>query len=166
MIICPVCEHQQPPASECAVCGRALAVQRVAQPVPQRMPELEVTRHAVAASPPVAGPLPEIEPNRAMVGNVPVEAIADLDTGRFVDASERTPYPTGALTCRYCRNVQEAGALCDRCGMRLPKYAPPTKDIAEAAPEDGPQVAHGCGAITRAGMPCGGCGVFVPWPAE
>ena len=147
------------------------------------MPELELTRHAVAPAPsaplpeleatriaiapvPAGARLQELEPTRAPVGNVPVAAIADLDSGRFADASERTPHPTGPVTCRYCRNVQAAGMLCDRCGMRLPRYSPPTIHAAEGAAEEGPMVPHACGAITRAGMACGSCGVFVPLPAE
>lgn len=183
MIICPVCEHQQPPAAECAVCGRALAARPAAPAPPQRMPELEVTRYAAGPTPagsmpelestrlssaaiPRVARLPEMEPGRAVAGDVPVEAMAELDTGRFVDESEPTPPPTAAVTCRYCRNVQSSGMLCDRCGMRLPRYTPRAKDAEAAVPEDAPMVPHACGAITRAGMPCGGCGVFVALPSE
>ena len=183
MIICPVCEHQQPPAAECAQCGRSLAARPAPQPLPQRMPELEVTRYAVGPAPSAAlpdlqttriasaagaltAPLPELEANHPRVGNVPVEPLAEMDTGRFVDPSERTPQPTGALTCRYCRNVQSSGMLCDRCGMRLPRYSPRSAEASEGDPDDAPRVPHACGAITRSGMPCSSCGVFVPLPSE
>jgi hypothetical protein len=94
--------------------------------------------------------------------------MGDLETGRYVDTSERTILPAGAVTCRYCRNVQSSGMLCDRCGMRLPRPAAPVADSSRAGVnlEDAPMVAHACGAITRAGMPCGGCGVPVPLPTE
>ena len=183
MIICPVCEHQQPPAAECAVCGRLLAARPAVDATPQRMPELEGTRYprvpvapaslpelestrlpAAAAAP--AAPLPDLEPSRAGVGDVSVAPMPEMDTGRFVDASERTPPPTGALTCRYCRNVQATGLFCDRCGMRLPRYQAAAPVAGNVRAEDAPMVPHACGAITRAGMPCGSCGVFVALPSE
>jgi hypothetical protein len=183
MIVCPVCEHQQAPAAECAVCGKPLVVQAVPEPPPKRMTELEVTRFSAGAvrSTPLAElestriavgpalpavPLPEIDLGRAPAGDVRVAPMGDLETGRFVDPSERTPFPAGAVTCRYCRNVQSEGMLCDRCGMRLPRYVAPAVESGAASAEDAPRVRHACGSMTRAGMLCSTCGVHVPLPSE
>ena len=129
------------------------------------LPELETTHLPVAAAAP-AIPLPDLEVTRPGVGDVAVAPLPDLDTGRFADASERTAHSAGAVTCRYCRNVQATGVFCDRCGMRLPRYVAPAPDAGDARAEDAPMVPHACGAITRAGMPCGSCGVFVALPSE
>ena len=37
------------------------------------------------------------------------------------DDGQRTVLQVGAVTCRYCRNVQSTGSLCERCGMKLPQ---------------------------------------------
>lgn len=182
MIVCPVCEHQQAAAAECAVCGKPLV--RAATPAPpaQPMAELELNRHP--AGPVRATPLPELELTRIVGGpelpvapladleragasaaEVPVEPLGDLERGRFEDSAPRTTLPVGAATCRYCRNVQAEGLFCDRCGMRLPRHsasgASPKIDTDEPV-----MVRHACGAKTEAGLPCSECGAPVPLPSE
>jgi hypothetical protein len=144
MIICPVCEHQQAQGDECDNCGKKLQVPRAAAVAVPTLPELEQTQHLggrVAVDAPTipeldqtrqqAGPdLPpqvvqDMETTRAApVGTISVEAVPELDTGRAVDDGVRTAAPTGAVMCRYCRNVQAEGVVCDRCGMRLPRPRP------------------------------------------
>jgi ribosomal protein L32 len=145
MIICPVCEHQQAQGDECDNCGKKLQVPKAAAAVAvPTLPELEQTQHLggrVAVDAPVlaeldqtrqqAGPdLPpqvvqDMETTRAApVDKVSVETVPELDTGRAPDDGVRTAAPTGAVMCRYCRNVQAEGMVCDRCGMRLPRTRP------------------------------------------
>lgn len=145
MIICPVCEHQQAQGDECDNCGKKLQVPKAAAAVAvPTLPELEQTQHLggrVAVDAPVlaeldhtrqqAGPdLPpqvvqDMETTRAApVDKITVEAVPELDTGRAPDDGVRTAAPTGAVMCRYCRNVQAEGMVCDRCGMRLPRARP------------------------------------------
>ena len=95
----------------------------------------------------------------APAGAVAVQAIPDLDRGREQDDGQRTQL-TDQIVCRYCRNVQNTGALCDRCGMRLPKLA-----TAAAAPKKGSAdpdgvvlILCGCGAKAIVGRRCGSCG--------
>jgi hypothetical protein len=142
MIICPVCEHQQAQGDECDNCGKKLAVQKVAAAVAvPTLPELEQTHHVggrVAVDAPIlpeldqtrqqAGPdlpvqlVPDIETTRtAPIGKVSVETVPEMDTGRVADDGVRTAAPTGKVVCRYCRNEQAEGMVCDKCGMRLPK---------------------------------------------
>ncbi|MFL5348357.1 MAG: class I tRNA ligase family protein [Hyalangium sp.] len=154
MIICPVCEHQQAQGDECDNCGKKLQVPKVAAAaaVPT-LPELEQTHHVggrVAVEAPFlpeldhtrqqAGPdlpaqqVPEMETTRmAPIDKVSVEAVPDMDTGRAADDGVRTAAPSGAVICRYCRNVQAEGMVCDRCGMRLSRVRP----TAAAAPGKG-----------------------------
>ncbi|HYI00051.1 hypothetical protein [Hyalangium sp.] len=145
MIICPVCEHPQAQGDECDNCGKKLQVAKIAAAVAvPTLAELEQTHHMggrVAVDAPVmaeldhtrqqAGPdLPaqsvqDLEVTRmAPVDKVSVEAVPELDTGRAVDDGVRTAAPTGAVVCRYCRNVQAEGMVCDKCGMRLPRVRP------------------------------------------
>jgi ribosomal protein L32 len=142
MIICPVCEHQQAQGDECDNCGKKLQAPRaVAAVAVATIPELEQTHHAggrVAVDAPTipeldhtrqqAGPdlppqaVPDMETTRAApIDKVTVEVVPELDTGRAADDGVRTAAPTGAVICRYCRNVQAEGLVCDRCGMRLPR---------------------------------------------
>jgi ribosomal protein L32 len=145
MIICPVCEHQQAQGDECDNCGKKLQVPKVVAAVAvPTLPELEQTHHAggrVAVEAPI---LPELDHTRQQAGpdlppqvvqdmentraapidKVSVEAVPDLDTGRAADDGVRTAAPSGAVVCRYCRNVQAEGMVCDRCGMRLSRVRP------------------------------------------
>jgi hypothetical protein len=187
MIICPVCEHQQAQGDECDNCGKKLQVPKVAAAVAvPTLPELEQTHHAggrVAVDAPIipeldqtrqqAGPdLPpqvvqDMETTRAApIDKVSVEALPDLDTGRAADDGVRTAAPSGAVVCRYCRNVQAEGAVCDRCGMRLPRVRP----TAAAAPgakgaasgEDQPWLpCQKCRTPTRPNKICTVCGTRV-----
>lgn len=188
MIICPVCEHQQAQGDECDNCGKKLQMPRAAAAVAvQTLPELEQTHHAggrVAVDAPLipeldstrqkAGPdLPvqvvqDMETTRAApIDKVSVEAVADLDTGRAADDGVRTAAPTGAVVCRYCRNVQAEGLVCDKCGMRLPKARPTPQAGAKgagasASEEDATWMpCQKCRTPTRPNKICSVCGTRV-----
>jgi hypothetical protein len=186
MIVCPVCEHSQPQGPECEMCGkrfgaavgRDLPVERVAGleltavedvQVAQvaQLPDLEVTRLPSGPDLPL-WPVPELDPVRAQVGEVPVQRLTELEGHRLEpNPAERTALPGGPTPCRYCRHVQATGNVCDRCGMRLNRVRP-TSSAAPASggrPEDAPAVMHACGARTRPGAPCSSCGAFVPLSA-
>lgn len=186
MVICPVCEHTQASGEECEQCGKvlaavapagraAVAVQRLAdlevnaQPAGpaaavSRLGELEDTLHATAPDLPVLR-IAEVEPNAApSTGPVVVQPLAELDTGRAPADKARTAVDPFQVTCRYCRNVQAVGAICDRCGMRLPR----TGD-AVAAPVRSSGVTvwtrcRQCGAPAKGGERCGDCGRDVAMP--
>ena len=187
MVTCPVCEHQQPVAAECAVCGKVLSTARVPDLPAVRLAELEQTGFEALSTPLPDAPMPELEQTRLRSGpdlpamavpnldlarapavNVPVEVLPDLDRHRSeANPNERTAAPTGAVVCRYCRNTQAEGRICNVCGMRLPLYISSANANAPAAVslEDAPIIKHGCGVLTKAGMPCNSCGVFVPMPS-
>jgi hypothetical protein len=180
MIICPVCEHQQAQGDECDNCGKKLQAPRAAAVPVATLPELEQTVHAGGRAPVQAETIPELDLTRQKAGpdlppqvvqdmettrvgpidKVSVETVPELDTGRAADDGVRTAAPMGAVTCRYCRNVQAEGLVCDRCGMRLPK-ARPTQ--AEAKPkgveEEAPWVpCPKCRTPTRPNKICTVCG--------
>jgi ribosomal protein L32 len=184
MIICPVCEHQQAQGVECDMCGKrftavgtpAVAVARLPEleqtqlaggraPVATAsIPDLELTRQR--SSPDVAvQPVPELETTRrASAGNVMVAPLQELDTGRAPMVGAKTAMPT-TIVCRYCRNVQANGAICERCGMRLPR--PRMENPAARAPGQLPEVGAWvtcpkCHAHMRAGRACTDCGTPIP----
>lgn len=190
MIACPVCEHQQAFGVECEVCGKDLGdlgglgpppvsaqklegleltvPERVGEVAVDRVGELEVTSFAGGRAPVQTEVVPDLDPGRAgPVGAVPVERIADLSLDRAPDDGLRTAAPVGAVTCRYCRNVQATGLLCNTCGMRLPKAATP------AAPDAAPQGTYArgdvrckaCGAPATPAQRCTECGALAPLPA-
>ena len=185
MIVCPVCEHQQDFGVECDVCGKNLGGLDDLGPPPvqeQRLDGLEVTMHQPSGEVPVerVGELevtahapvqvavevtPDLELNRqADAGPVAVQRMAEMQVDRVPDDGQRTVLPSGPITCRYCRNVQETGAVCDRCGMRLPKVR-----MASAGPTQEALVAAGertkcpkCNSPAHAGRACVTCGSIVP----
>ena len=199
MIVCPVCEHAQAHGSECDVCGKSFPRGIAREVPVERLPGLEVTRvdagETTAGLPvrvaPVEGlehtplkggpdlpvvPIPELEraaDRSAASVPVPVMRLGELEVHREepTPPTERTAMPTpGApITCRYCRNVQAQGLVCDRCGMRLVRYMndPSTSasgPVARRRADEGTVVLHKCGVRTRVGAPCTSCGVFVPDP--
>lgn len=184
MRICPLCEAAVA-GCECEVCGHALerppdeagaAVDRLAEldvrppPTPRppaaRLPELEATRFAPTPAV-VAAPEPGWEPSTAPASpDVPAGGLSELDAGREPFVGERTPVPEGPITCRYCRNVQASGLLCERCGMRLPWNPRPRLVEAPAAADAGELVRCGrCGERTYARERCGSCGALLAAPA-
>jgi hypothetical protein len=184
MIVCPVCEHQQVNGGECELCGKNLtgAVGGVEVSVVP-IEGLEPTSPGAAGEVPVQ-PLIELEVTRQESPALNVAAMVELDqTGfgptlelaiepvelsddRAPDDGQRTALPSGPVTCRYCRNVQASGLICDTCGMRLPYAA------GDAAPVVGGVIAgegervrcKSCGAPAKAGGRCGDCGREVPFP--
>ncbi|QRK05865.1 hypothetical protein JQX13_37870 [Archangium violaceum] len=183
MIICPVCEHQQAQGTECEVCGKkltavgpvAVAVAPLAEleqtqiaggraPVPvAAIPDLELTaRQAVRDI--AVQPVPELDTGRSTSpGNVVVAPVQDMDTGRAASDGYRTAAPTGPVVCRYCRNVQERGAVCDRCGMRLPKVRLAQPEVASKLPQAGERTTcTKCHSPAHAGRACVTCGTLVP----
>ena len=186
-MICPVCEHNQDFGLECEVCGKALGglddlgpppiqiqvvegleatLQSPIGEVPvEKMGELEVTRFApVNVTPDVT---PDVEfTARAPVGDVAIEKVADLSEDRVPDDGQRTPVATGPVACRYCRNVQATGSMCDRCGMKLPVVAAQNDLIVGKLISDFESKVRcrSCGAPSKAGERCGDCGREVPYP--
>lgn len=170
------------------MCGKALggldglgappvAVQRIEgleQTIPdklgdvpvQAMGELEASRFAkVEVAPDVTPDL--VTTAGPAVGEVAVERIADLSIDRVPDDGSRTPLPAGPITCRYCRNVQAAGSLCDRCGMKLPVVIVAGDLIVGAiigSATDLKTRCKSCGAPATGGQKCGDCGRDVPYP--
>lgn len=191
MVACPVCEHQQAFGIECEVCGKDLGdlgelgpppaaevkleglevtvPDRVGEVAIDRVGDLEVTSFTVQG-PVAVEAVPDLDIGRANdVGAVPVERMADMAEDRAADDGVRTAAPTGAVTCRYCRNVQAAGLICNTCGMRLPKVAAPPPVPAGAT---GPKVTYSrgdvrckaCGAPAIPGERCSECGALAPLP--
>lgn len=182
MIICPMCDHVQPEGTECDVCGRVFPAPVVEAAPVAPLAELELTPHVggrvavqVAALPELdvtrlkAGPdlpaqvVPDLELTRAgATGAVPVAPMLELDTGRAQDDGVRTAAPVGAVVCRYCRNVQAEGMLCDNCGMRLPRARPAATAAAGAKRPGGDADAWlpcpTCHTPTRPGKACSECG--------
>ncbi len=181
MIVCPVCEHPQAAGEACDNCGKQLVVAKlVAAPVTvlpeleethhrggqanvvsERLAELDQTQHLKGADLP-AQALPELERTRAAdAGAVAVERMGEMDAGRFLDTEAKVAAPSGAVTCRYCRNVQADGMMCEKCGMRLPRAAAPVaKKTGPAA--DGLVDCGSCGVRSLPGRRCASCGVAVP----
>src|SRR5688500_690889 len=131
MIVCPVCEHPQAQGNECDNCGKQLAPPRAQAAPVAPLPELQATRVVAAGLNVTVEPMTELEATRVKGGpDLPVQRVADLemtaappvaavpsapmpdfDAGRAADDGQRTQAPTGAVTCRYCRNVQASGLL-------------------------------------------------------
>lgn len=186
MIICPMCEHQQAQGIECEVCGKKLSAPPPVAVAVAPLAELEQTQLAGGRAPVPAAPIPDLEMTRqqavagvavqpvqdmdsgrsAAAGNVVVAPVQDMDSGRALSDGVRTAAPVGPVMCRYCRTVQESGAVCERCGMRLPKTRAAAPEPAAAA---GGLVPSGewtkctkCMTNTRAGRACVSCGTHVP----
>jgi hypothetical protein len=185
MIVCPMCEHPQAQGDTCDECGRSFGTAREAAPAPVvPVPDIERTGLVegpveIAATPMVEldptafrhvrsvsrDAVPDLEPTRTDSVDVIPDLMPDLETGRAEEDLTRTPAsPNGLLTCRYCRHTQPSGALCDKCGMRLPRAIPP----AGAVTAKGRKIeevwtrCRKCGGRARAGLPCTSCGVPVP----
>jgi hypothetical protein len=186
-MICPVCEHQQDFGVECEVCGKELGglgdlgpppvtIQRVegleatlsenvGEVQVERVGELEVTRFAAVTVAPEQ--TPDVEhTSMASVGAVAVERMGELQVDRVPDDGQRTAIPEGPITCRYCRNVQATGTMCDRCGMRLPIVAVPAAVVGTIIGGAGELKTRCrmCGAPAIGGQRCGDCGREVPFP--
>src|SRR5277367_5538207 len=154
MTVCPVCEA---PAQSrvCEVCGHAFASeaagptaevapvegfevsQRVEGPTATTpLPDFEPTRFEATAAPaPPVGPQ-DLDWERTRgpeVADVLAGGMEELESGREPPSQDRTPL-LASVTCRYCRNVQAAGLLCERCGMRLPwrAKAAPAQPVLDA----------------------------------
>jgi hypothetical protein len=183
MTVCPVCEHQQELGFECEVCGKDLsgplaglgpppvAVERVAgleQTLQDRVGEVGVDRLAELeqnAMPKVGQVASEVPPDletssMAPVGEVPVDRVPDMADDRAADDGVRTAAPTGQVVCRYCKNVQQMGTVCDRCGMKLPgalvtEVSRPKIELVRC---------RACGAPGPVGERCKECGKMVDAP--
>lgn len=182
MIICPVCDHVQPEGTECDVCGRVFPAPAIVAAPVAPLPELELTPHAGGRVAVEVAVLPELDSTRmkagpdlppqvvqdleatraAATGAVQVAPMQELDTGRAQDDGVRTAAPVGAVTCRYCRNVQAQGLLCDNCGMRLPRARPAATAVAGAkrpgGDDDGWVACSTCHTPVRPGKACSQCG--------
>ena len=185
MIICPMCEHPQAQGIECEVCGKKLTTPIQVQVAVAPLPDLEGTQLAGGRAPVAVAAVPDLELTRqqpvqagavakvqdldtgrsAPAYNVVVDPLQDLDAGRQPRDEYRTPAPVGPVVCRYCRNTQETGAVCDRCGMRLPKARVAAAPVASAealVPSGEWTKCTKCMTNTRAGRACVSCGTHVP----
>ncbi|MCY1078926.1 hypothetical protein [Archangium lansingense] len=185
MIICPVCEHQQAQGTECEVCGKKLFTTAPVAVAVARLPELEQTQLAGGRAPvqtaaipdleltaqqPVQNvavqPVPELDTGRAAAaGNVMVAPMQEMDTGRAISDGTRTAVPSGPVVCRYCRNVQDIGNVCDRCGMRLPKVrlTQPEASAASGRVQAGARTTcPKCHTPGYAGRACVTCSTVIP----
>ncbi len=165
-MICPVCEHNQDFGVECEVCGKALGGLDDLGPPPvqiQVVEGLEATLQSPLGEVPVEK-MGELEVTRFAAVNI--EKVADLSEDRVPDDGQRTPVATGPVTCRYCRNVQATGTMCDRCGMKLPVIAAESDLIVGKIIGDFESKVRcrSCGAPSKAGERCGDCGREVPYP--
>lgn len=183
---CPVCDHEQAFGLECDVCGKELGglgelgpppvpiapLEGLEQTSPDRVGEVQVERIGELEStrmPDVqvaVQAIPDVDHGRAgPVGEVPVERV-DVMVDRVPDDGVRTALPTGAVTCRYCRNVQATGSICERCGMKLPVViiVPQVQGVAIGRPEPVKTRCRACGAPATAGERCGDCGHEVAFP--
>lgn len=171
MIVCPVCEHQQPQGAECEVCGKKILHGAAAIPQVPPIEGLEATRHAEvdAGEERLAGieltrhdaigevapdVTPGMEETRAAPVDVTVAPVPDVErTAEAIPGDARTA-PPAFVVCRYCRTTAMPGErLCARCGMRLPAFE------AAAAPEVAEGLVRycGCGAKVE-GSRCRSCG--------
>ncbi len=163
-------------AAVCEVCGHCFTAPRTAEaPVP---PLLELDVRLTADGPTPVSALSDLEPTRfpaavvaeewsevgwersqvAAAPDVVAGGLADLDTGRE-STSARTPPNVGPVTCRYCRNVQGAGLLCERCGLRLP-WAQPVSPAPSSSDGGALVRCAQCGARTQEGQRCSSCGML------
>jgi hypothetical protein len=177
MSVCPVCEA---PAQSrvCEVCGHAFApeVTAVAAVLPvegldlpqtadgpttvSQLLDFEPTRLESAAPAAVPAEAPELDWERTRlseVADVVAGGMEDFESGREAPSPDRTPPTVASVTCRYCRSVQTAGLLCERCGMRLPWSAkaaparlPLDADVLVRCPR--------CGVRTYQQERCASCG--------
>jgi hypothetical protein len=187
MIVCPVCENPQQEGLECGVCGKdlggVLGSMLDAPVVVERVPGLEVTIPERVGEVPVertegveVTSLPKVaevpverfaefeQTATAKVGEIPVLPIEDLTEDRALDDGVRTAIPTGPLTCRYCRNQQLEGMVCDKCGMRLPIIPVAAPAGTAKKPAEVIVRCKVCAAPAVAGKKCGECGRDVPFP--
>ena len=190
MVVCPVCEHQQAFGLECEVCGKDLGdlgglgpppvapvaiegleitvPERIGDVAVERVGELELTSFGAAAVPVAPDVVPDLDTGKAAaVALAAVERMADLSLDRAPDDGVRTQAPTGAVTCRYCRNVQASGLICNTCGMRLPKSAtvnPEPAGVAAPRVEARSIRCRACGAPATPGQRCSECGAQQPPP--
>jgi len=162
--LCEVCGHEFPGTHAPEVPVAPLVDLEVATPADTPtavvlLPDLEPTRFAAAA---VAEDWSEVEWERSQVAGVPDVApggLADLDSGRERPSPERTAPSVGPVTCRYCRNVQASGLLCERCGLRLP-WSPRPALAARVEAESLVRCPQ-CGERTFPRERCAGCGAVL-----
>ncbi len=190
MIVCPVCETRVEFGFECEVCGKDLSAVLGSMPPPpvtiQKMAELEVTipdrvgEIAIERAPDVEGtalpsagevvsaPMVDFEKTATdKIGEIPVLPIDDISEDRVPDDGVRTAIPTGPLTCRYCRNAQAVGTICEKCGMKLPQVA--VAAVAVDPKKKKKEVwtrCRACAAPALGGGHCRECGREVPMPEQ
>lgn len=178
---CPVCENPVV-ASQCEVCGHEfpapagpelpvprlleleVAVEAEGRPAGEPLAEFEPTRFAVAA---VSEEWSEVEWERSQVSGVPevpAGGLADLDPGREAPSLQHTPPSVSSVTCRYCRNVQASGLLCERCGFRLPWSLPRPSEATRAEAEAQVRCQQ-CGGRSFPRERCPSCGAVLAAPA-
>ncbi len=188
-MICPVCEHAQEFGVECEVCGKDLGGlgelgappsaaqvvegleatigERVGDIAIERVGELEHSTFNTANVTVIEMDDLERTENEA-VGAVVPERVTDFESDRVADDGVRTAAPTGQVVCRYCRNVQAEGLMCEKCGMKLPKVVVPVVTATPLAQgKAGESVrCRACGAPGKSGQKCTECGRDLPLVAN
>jgi hypothetical protein len=182
MVVCPLCEHPQAVGATCEVCGKSLVergaraevvaplaglestrLDSIGTAVPEEGAMLQLAGHRAPAVAVEASAPPEVEPTRFAASRAPGPApIRELEPTRFEDPGPRTP-ATSAVACRYCGNQQKEGALCDRCGMQLPRAARLLDPDARSEADVRCQV---CGVKGVLSTRCRSCGAEILLAAE
>jgi len=184
---CPLCETENPDdLGECSNCGKQLHAdaqvleqvrqlegleETVRDPLesgvdPDRMPEIEEKQIASRGLRIDDERVPNIE-------RTPFQADAaapsswtagrlELESGREIDASERTPAPQDQGVCPWC-GARCEGAVCDSCGRRRSKYTA-AAPVRAAATSDETVVCPACFARVAADARCAECGVRLSAP--
>ena len=186
-IQCPVCELvNDEMALECAECGRQLmseadldasiepiegleeasyAADTALVPDEAQLPELEFTRYEAAQVALVERV--SVEPTRLEVpAELQPEAPPDdFERGREVDADERTPDPSLATFCPWCK-APSTSKVCDSCGRRRSRYSAPAGQAARPAGAAGSdkdvQSCPNCFARILWAPRCPDCGIPLP----
>jgi len=163
---CPVCNADNlDDAVECATCGRRLAQARDLPEAPP-LEGLEMTQVASRDLETTPDPMPGLEMTqveadpRAPQQWVPGEI--DVETGREV-AGDRTPVPDENATCPWC-GANSLGALCDACGRRKSRYAPPPPKQRQRSGPPETVTCPSCFARVLREIRCSDCGL--PFPLQ
>lgn len=159
MVVCPLCEHPQSQGDTCEVCGRALG-ELGAVPVATPMLEgLERTALDGGEGATFLLPIPDLTSHRSADVSADVPPIPGLEATSLSEpvAQPTAPSPAaGPPACRYCGHRQSEGALCERCGMQLPRlYRGSDLD------EEGRSPCPVCGVKGRLRDRCPSCGAHL-----
>ena len=179
MPTCPVCETENPGnAVECTRCGKVL---RSAADVPGFAPAIDGLEPTLQAPAHVdVEPIPGLEGTqlaspglRVTAERLPVERTPhewngapvnwvaghlEIERGRELPSTERTPAPSDAGRCPWCGAIS-SGLLCDTCGRARALYSAASERDAPKA--DDTVLCPACLARVFPGVRCVECGVLL-----